>query len=176
MCFSDSAVDASARPLSLPSPALSSRLPSSPLVPQRTDAPTVCCAVAAGLTVPPPVPLTTSPPAPTTVPTALLCTALCRSACCAWRQDGPASSRAFATGWLDWSIDARASSRTGACLEWAFAAASACPPVSPSSTTASARGVAGQGPRALGAGSWACSWTASGCAAAALKTGGRACR
>ena len=49
---------------------------------------------------------------------------------------------------------------------------SACPPFSPSSTSASARGVAGQGPRALGAGSWACSWPARGCAAAALKTGG----
>jgi len=70
-------------------------------------------------------------------------------------------------------VDARASGRTGACFEWAFAAASDCaPPVSPSSTTASARGVAGQGPRALGAGSWACSWTPRGCAAAALKTGG----
>ena len=103
-----------------------------------TAAPSLCCAVAAvaaGFTVPAPAPLTTSPPAPTPVPIALLCPAL---RCCAWRQDGPASSRAFATEWLCWSIDARASSRTGACLEWAFAAASACPPVRPSSTTASA--------------------------------------
>ena len=72
-----------------------------------TAAPTLCCAVAAvaaGLTVPAPVPLTTSPPATTPVPTAMLYAAL---RCCAWRQDGPASSRAFATGWLCWSVCAR---------------------------------------------------------------------
>ena len=69
-------------------------------------------------------------------------------------------------------VDTRASSRTGACLEWAFAAASDCALDCPSSTTAGARGVAGQGPRVLGACSWARSWTPRGCAAAALKTGG----
>jgi len=151
--------------------------------------------------------------------------------CFAWRQDGRASSRAFATGWLCWSMRARRAGQVrassgplprpltalllsaplrrlpareqspGRALErWAQAPGPArgrrvdaqqrrsrlgavrasgclclrraCPPVSPSSTTVSARGVAGQGPRALGAGSWACSWTPRGCAAAALKTGG----
>ena len=190
----------------------------------------LCCAVAAvaaGLTVPAPAPLTSSPPAPTPGPTALLCVAL---RCCAWRQDGPASSRAFATGWLCWSMCARRAgqvrassgpllrplpallsaplrrllarekSPASALERWAQAPGPArgrrvdaqqrrsrleavrdsdclclappCPPARPSSTTARARGVAGQGPRALGAGSWACSWTPRECAAAALKTWG----
>jgi hypothetical protein len=95
-----------------------------------TAAPTLCCAVAAiaaGLTVPAPMPLTTSPPAPTPVPTALLCTTL---RCCAWPQDGPASSRAFATGWPCWSMCARRAGQVRAsdCL----CLAPPCPPSRPS--------------------------------------------
>jgi hypothetical protein len=110
-----------------------------------TAAPTLCCAVAAvaaGLTVPAPVPLTTSPPAPTT---ALRCAALRCSALLCLASGRPCIVESLCNG-MTVLADARASSRTGACLEWAFAAASDCPPVNPSSTTASARGVAGQGP------------------------------